>query len=162
MRPEDRYEELQALMQSFIPFDPYAKGRSSKQAVLARKLIALQMRQDGYPVVAISRAMRRHHSCIVEQTNDFLHILSLEDKNYLGYFEDVRIWKQFSQAVSDYDKGRTEPVYSRNSVISLGEFRRLTKDFPDDTPIKLTEGRSNGLEIRPSYSGNELLICSNK
>lgn len=157
MTAEDRYMELQGIMQEIIQFDPNAMGRSTKEAVLARKVIAFQMRRDGFPVVSISRAMKRHHSIIVDQTNNLLLVLDDESNAYLT---EVRVWKRFRELVKEADSKKDYPVYTNEKVMSIGDFRRLTENCPDDTPLRLARGNMVGLQIRPSYDGKELLICT--
>ena len=157
MTAENRYQELQEIMQQIIPFDPNAKGRSTKDAVLARRVIAFQMRRDGFPVVSISRAMKRHHSIIVDQTNDLL--MTLDDESN-AYLREVQVWKQFRALVKEADGRKDGPVYTSEKVISLGEFRRLTAKYPDETPLRLARGRMEGLQVHPTFEGNELLICT--
>lgn len=157
MTAEDRYLELQEIMQNIIRFDPNAKGRSTKEAVLARKVIAFQMRRDGFPVVSISRAMKRHHSIIVDQTNSLLLVLDDESNAFLY---EVNVWKRFHALVMEADSKKDYPVYTNEKVMSLGDFRRLTENYPDGTPLRLARGRMVGLQISPSFEGNELLICT--
>ena len=160
MTAEDRYEELAALMQQMIPFDPHSPKKSTKEPSLARNLIAYRMRLDGFPVINIARAMGRNHTTIVKRTNNFATVLKSEDKGFFGYFDEVRAWRDFSELVKEADKDKTEPPCSRKRVITLGEFRRMTKTFPDDTPMRVTEGSSLGFDMRPTYNGKEILICN--
>lgn len=160
MTADERYRELSAIMQNVIPFNPYQEGRSFKNEAAARKLIEYQMRLDGFPVINIARALNRKHATIVKQTNGFAKILTYKDRGYLGYFEDVRAWKQFSSLVAEADKDKAEPVCSRIRVITLGEFRKFTEEYPDEIVLRVTDGSSKGFNMRPSFDGNEIIICT--
>ena len=67
--------------------------------LMGRKMIAWQMREEGYSLMAIGRRMGRSHSTI-------LHTLRLmEDMfNYPGVFKtDETYWKQFKKKLKEYD-----------------------------------------------------------
>lgn len=71
--------------------------------VMGRKMIAWQMRQEGYSLMAIGRRMGRHHASI-------LHLLKLmEDMfKFPGCFKiDEMYWEEFQQKVREYDIQRT-------------------------------------------------------
>lgn len=67
--------------------------------VMGRKMIAWQMREEGYSLQAIGRRMGRHHATI-------LHLLRLmEDMfKFPGCFKtDEAYWKQFTKRIKEYD-----------------------------------------------------------
>ena len=67
--------------------------------VMGRKMIAWQMREEGYSLQGIGRRMGRHHATI-------LHLLRLmEDMfKFPGCFKtDEAYWKQFKKRIKEYD-----------------------------------------------------------
>ena len=67
--------------------------------VMGRKMIAWQMREEGYSLVAIGRRMGRHHATII-------HLLDLMEDVFKspGCFKtDVAYWKLFKKRLEEYD-----------------------------------------------------------
>lgn len=72
------------------------------KCVMGRKMIAWQMREEGYSLMAIGRRMGRHHATIV-------HFLKLMEDifKFPGVFKtDEAYWKQFKNRLKEYETDR--------------------------------------------------------
>lgn len=159
MNARDRADELEAIVRQIINVGDIDARHGNKDVRLARNVIAYQMRIDGFTVKDIAEALGRNHSTVVTLTNNFREILnSGEERLYYGYGDDVAVWKKFSELVAKADATKEEPIRAKKVALSLGEFRKMTENLPDDTMLKIFDEDQPGIHICPCYNGAVLRL----
>ena len=159
MTARERADELESIIRTMTKVGDISVRHGNKKVCLVRNIISYQMRKDGIRIDDIAAAMGRSHTTIVQLTNKFDSILAGGEENfYYGYTSEVALWKEFSREVARADSLKDAPVLSSRRVISLEEFRELTAGLPGDTVLKMSEGDSQGLCIKPYYRSGVLVI----
>lgn len=160
MTARERADELESIIRTIVKVGDITVRHGNKKVCLVRNLISYQMRKDGFTVDEIADAMGRSHTTIVQLTNKFDAILAGGEENlYYGYTSEVALWRQFVKEVSKADSLKEIPVRSGKWVMSLEEFRGLTAELPGDTVLKVLDGDTQGIYIKPYYRSGVLVIC---
>jgi chromosomal replication initiation ATPase DnaA len=66
--------------------------------VIGRRMIAYQMRQEGYSLMAISKKLTRHHSSVMHM------IRMMEDAIKFQFRPELTYWEEFQQKLHEHEK----------------------------------------------------------
>jgi chromosomal replication initiation ATPase DnaA len=66
--------------------------------VIGRRMIAYQMRQEGYSLMAIGKKLIRHHSSVMHM------IRMMEDAIKFQFRPELTYWEEFQQKLQEYEK----------------------------------------------------------
>ena len=98
IKDDGRFKQLLKIATEIVGAGVLTRSRDYN-SVMGRRMIAWQMREEGYSLVAIGRRMGRHHATI-------LHLLKLQEDmfKFPGAFKtDEAYWKMFKKKVKEYD-----------------------------------------------------------
>ena len=65
--------------------------------VMGRRMIAYQMRQDGFSLMAIGKRLIKHHASVLHM------VRMMEDAFTFKFKEELRYWERFQNKVKEYD-----------------------------------------------------------
>ena len=65
--------------------------------VMGRRMIAYQMRQDGFSLMAIGKRHIKHHASVLHM------VRMMEDAFTFKFKEELRYWDKFQQKIKEYD-----------------------------------------------------------
>lgn len=86
----------------FIAEDIVGKGILTRfrdlNLVIGRRMIAYQMRQEGYSLMAIGKKLIRHHSSVTHM------IRMMEDAIKFQFRPELTCWEEFQQKLQEYEK----------------------------------------------------------
>ena len=64
--------------------------------VMGRRLIAYQMRQEGYSLCAIGKKLAKHHASVHHMTKMMEDVINYK-------FNEIRYWNAFQEKLKEYD-----------------------------------------------------------
>lgn len=65
--------------------------------VMGRRMIAYQMRLEGYSLMTIGKRLIRHHASIIHM------VRMMEDAFTFKFKDELRYWDKFQQKIKEYD-----------------------------------------------------------
>ena len=74
--------------------------------VMGRRMIAYQMKKEGYSYVSIGRHLVRHHASVIHMVSMMEDTITYQFPMELGY------WKRFEQKLKEYD------IHARTNEVS--------------------------------------------
>ena len=92
-----RFHVLYTIAESIVGHGIISQKRDMP-LVIGRRMIARQMRDEGYSLNAIGRPMCRHHASVI-------HMLKMWDESMeLQYREEISCWKKFQKKLKDHEE----------------------------------------------------------
>ena len=96
-----RFHELFTIAEGLVGAGILTQSREW-HCVLGRRMIAYQMRQEGYSLMKIGKCMNRHHASVVHMVGMMEDIF-----RYPGVFkEEEEYWNKFITKVKDHEANR--------------------------------------------------------
>lgn len=65
--------------------------------VMGRRMIAYQMRQDGFSLMTIGKRLIKHHASVLHM------VRMMEDAFTFKFKEELKYWDKFQQKIKEYD-----------------------------------------------------------